>query len=90
VTILWQQLYSYDYGVLNTLLNYNGNPFGAVACGRRMGDALHRDHGDWKNAGIYIILFLVGLPGYPDGTVRSASLDGAGVKEQSCISRFPC
>jgi ABC-type sugar transport system permease subunit len=36
----------------------------------------------WKNAGIYIILFLVGLQDIPTELYEAASLDGAGVKEQ--------
>lgn len=77
VTILWQQLYSFDYGVLNGILTSIG---------------LHRipwlvDPGfampsiaimaTWKNVGIYIVLFLVGLQNIPHELYEAADLDGA-------------
>ena len=78
VTILWQQLYSYDYGVLNSLLRSVGippvpwlvNPAWAMPSIAFMAT--------WKNAGIYIVLFLVGLQNIPSELYEAASLDGAG------------
>ena len=77
VTILWQQMYSFDGGLLNRLLTSLGlgkvpwivNPdiaMGSVAI-----------MATWKNVGIYIVLFLVGLQNIPRELYEAASLDGA-------------
>ncbi len=65
VTILWQQLYAYDSGLLNRLLTLLGleripwliNPDVAMPSVALMAT--------WKNVGIYIVLFLVGLQNIP-------------------------
>ena len=77
VTILWQQLYAYDSGLLNRMLVVMGidrvpwliNPDVAMPSVALMAT--------WKNVGIYIILFLVGLQNIPAELYESASLDGA-------------
>jgi multiple sugar transport system permease protein len=77
VTILWQQLYAYDSGLLNQLLIALGmdkipwliNPDVAMPSVALMAT--------WKNVGIYIILFLVGLQNIPHELYESASLEGA-------------
>jgi multiple sugar transport system permease protein len=77
VTILWQQLYAYDSGLLNQLLIALGmdkipwliNPDVAMPSVALMAT--------WKNVGIYIILFLVGLQNIPRELYESASLEGA-------------
>jgi len=77
VTILWQQLYSFDYGVLNTLLTSLGlspipwivDPAWAMPSIAIMAT--------WKNVGIYIVLFLAGLQNIPGELYEAASLDGA-------------
>jgi len=77
VTILWQQLYAFDSGLLNRMLS-------AVGIGKipwlidpdmaMLSIALMAT---WKNVGIYIILFLVGLQDVPRELYDSASIDGA-------------
>jgi ABC-type sugar transport system permease subunit len=77
VTILWQQLYAFDSGLLNRMLS-------AIGIGRipwlidpdmaMLSIALMAT---WKNVGIYIILFLVGLQDVPRELYESASIDGA-------------
>ncbi len=77
VTILWQQLYAYDSGLLNRLLISLGlekipwlvNPDVAMPSVALMAT--------WKNVGIYIVLFIVGLQNIPHELYESASLDGA-------------
>lgn len=77
VTILWQQLYSFDYGVLNSLLTSLGlspipwivDPAWAMPSIAIMAT--------WKNVGIYIVLFLAGLQNIPGELYEAASLDGA-------------
>ncbi|HTX18279.1 MAG TPA: sugar ABC transporter permease [Bacteroidota bacterium] len=78
VTILWQNLYSYDSGVLNSLLHLVG--IGKVPWLIDPGVAMPSIAimATWKNVGIYIVLFLIGLQNIPKEVYESASLDGAG------------
>jgi len=77
VTILWQQLYGYDSGLLNRLLTGIGlgkigwltDPDIAMASIAVMAT--------WKNVGLYIILFLVGLQTVPTQYYEAADLEGA-------------
>jgi multiple sugar transport system permease protein len=77
VTILWQQLYAFDSGLLNRMLSAVGigkipwliDPDMAMVSIALMAT--------WKNVGIYIILFLVGLQDVPRELYESASIDGA-------------
>ena len=77
VTILWQQLYSYDNGVLNGILRALG--FGRVPWLVDPGMAMPSIAvmATWKNVGIYIVLFLVGLQNIPRELYEAAALDGA-------------
>jgi ABC-type sugar transport system permease subunit len=77
VTILWQQLYSYDYGVLNGILTGLGAsrvPWLVSPDIAMFSIALMAT---WKNVGIYIVLFLVGLQGIPKELYDAAAIDGA-------------
>jgi multiple sugar transport system permease protein len=77
VTILWQQLYGYDTGLLNRLLVEIGlgkigwltDPDIAMASIAVMAT--------WKNVGLYIVLFLVGLQTVPTQYYEAADLEGA-------------
>lgn len=77
VTILWQQLYGYELGSINTLLSSLGfkkigwliDPFWAMPSIAIMAT--------WKNVGLYIILFLVGLQTVPRSLYEAADLEGA-------------
>src|ERR1051325_5202982 len=82
VTILWQQLYSYDYGVLNAVLTSLGLPRlpWLVDPGYAMSSIAIM--ATWKNVGIYIVLFLVGLQNIPAEIYEAADLDGASTSEQ--------
>ncbi len=77
VTILWQQMYSYDYGVLNAVLTSFGLhrvPWIVDAAYAMPSIAIMAT---WKNVGIYIVLFLVGLQNIPSELYEAAALDGA-------------
>jgi len=77
VTILWQQLYSYDYGVLNGLLKAIGLPSVPWLVDASWAMPSVAIMATWKNVGIYIVLFLVGLQNIPAELYEAASLDGA-------------
>ena len=77
VTILWQQLYGFDTGLLNRILIFFGlgrigwlvDPSWAMPSIAIMAT--------WKNVGLYIILFLVGLQTVPKNYYEAADLEGA-------------
>jgi ABC-type sugar transport system permease subunit len=77
VTILWQQLLGYDAGLINRLL---------VSIGiQKVGWLVNPDiaiysiavMATWKNVGLYVILFLVGLQTVPPQYYEAAKLEGA-------------
>lgn len=82
VTILWQQLYSYDYGVLNTLLTTLHLPSIPWLIDAGLAMPSIAIMATWKNVGIYIVLFLVGLQNIPRELYEAASLDGANPSKQ--------
>ena len=78
ITILWRQLYGYETGLLNMLLiqigvdkipwiNDPGLAMPSIAI-----------MATWKNVGLYVILFLVGLQNIPRFLYEAADIDGAG------------
>lgn len=77
VSMLWQQLYGFDTGILNRLLTTFGlgkvgwlvNPDMAMVSIAIMAT--------WKNVGLYVILFLVGLQTVPPQYYEAADLEGA-------------
>ena len=77
VTILWQQLLGYDSGIINRLFTTVGlskigwliDPDVAIYSIAVMAT--------WKNVGLYIILFLVGLQTVPVQYYEAAKLEGA-------------
>ncbi|MCK4677511.1 MAG: sugar ABC transporter permease [Bacteroidales bacterium] len=77
VTMLWQQMFNYENGVLNRLLISLGlgkvgwliDPDVAMASIAIMAT--------WKNIGLYVILFLVGLQTVPKQYYEAADMEGA-------------
>lgn len=82
VTILWQQLLGFDSGIINRLLTGIGidkigwlvNPDIAIYSIAVMAT--------WKNVGLYVILFLVGLQTVPTQYYEAAKLEGANKWQQ--------
>ncbi len=77
VTILWQQLYGFDTGLLNRLLVNVG--LGKVGWLTDPNIAMPSIAlmATWKNVGLYIVLFLVGLQTVPVHYYEAADLEGA-------------
>jgi multiple sugar transport system permease protein len=82
VTIMWQQLYGFETGTINRWLGVLGmerigwltDPAWAMPSIAIMAT--------WKNVGLYIILFLVGLQSVPPSLYEAAQLEGAGKWQQ--------
>ncbi|MCU7492322.1 MAG: carbohydrate ABC transporter permease [Bacteroidota bacterium] len=89
VTILWQQLYAFESGLFNRLLSSIGlskvgwlvNPNVAMPSIAIMAT--------WKNVGLYIVLFLVGLQTVPPQLYEAAELEGAGAWQKFRYVTFP-
>jgi ABC-type sugar transport system permease subunit len=77
VTILWQQLYSYDAGLLNRLLTIFGIDRVPWIVSPEMAMPSVAIMATWKNVGIYIIMFLVGLQNISAELYESSNMDGA-------------
>ena len=77
VTILWQQVYANDYGILNTLLQAAGLPAVPWITDPSIAMPSIAIMATWKNVGIYIVLFLAGLQSIPADLYEAASIDGA-------------
>lgn len=77
VTILWQQLYGYDTGVLNRLLVSMGLKKVGWLIDPEVAMVSIAIMATWKNVGLYVILFLVGLQTVPKQYYEAADLEGA-------------
>ncbi|MCX6151265.1 MAG: sugar ABC transporter permease [Ignavibacteriales bacterium] len=77
VTILWQQLYGYETGLFNRMLSSIG--LGKVGWLVDPGTAMPSIAimATWKNVGLYIVLFLVGLQTVPAYLYEAADMEGA-------------
>lgn len=82
ITILWTQLYNYETGLLNMLLVKLG--FGKIPWINDPAWAMPSIAimATWKNVGLYIVLFLVGLQSIPKYLYEAAEIDGAGPVQQ--------
>jgi multiple sugar transport system permease protein len=77
VTILWQQMYATETGLINLLLQRFGLSKIGWLTDRRYAMPAIAIMATWKNVGLYIVLFLVGLQGIPADLYEAAELDGA-------------
>jgi len=78
ITIMWRQLFGYETGLLNMLLLKIG--LSKIPWINSPGIAMPSIAimATWKNVGLYVILFLVGLQNIPRYLYEAAELDGAG------------
>jgi len=78
IAILWDQLYAKDTGVLNALLAQIGLPKIGWLTEPKVAMPAIALMATWKNVGLYIVLFLVGLQSVPPQMYEAANIDGAG------------
>ncbi|MCK9243789.1 MAG: sugar ABC transporter permease [Candidatus Marinimicrobia bacterium] len=77
ITILWQQLYAYETGLLNLLMTKLGITKIPWLINTNWAMPSIAIMATWKNVGLYIVLFLVGLQGIPRYLYEAAEIDGA-------------
>ena len=77
VSMLWQQLYGFDTGILNRLLSTFGLGKVGWLVDPDMAMVSIAIMATWKNVGLYVILFLVGLQTVPPQYYEAADLEGA-------------
>lgn len=77
ITILWQQLYGYDTGLINRLLTEIGLGKVAWLTNKNVAIISIAIMATWKNVGLYVILFLVGLQTVPQAYYEAADVEGA-------------
>lgn len=77
VTILFQQLFAYDTGYINNVLSALGGDRVPWLVSPKWAMPSIALMATWKNAGLYVVLFLAGLQNIPETMYEAADLDGA-------------
>jgi len=77
VTMIWQQLYGFDSGILNRFLQALGLGRVEWLSNKNMAMMSIALMATWKNVGLYVILFLVGLQSVPLRYYEAADVEGA-------------
>jgi len=77
VTIMWQQLYGFNSGLVNRLLTDIGLDKIGWLTTEKMSMPSIAIMATWKNVGLYIVLFLVGLQTIPKYYYEVADIEGA-------------
>lgn len=77
VTILWQQLFGFDSGMINRMLAAIGIPKAGWLVNPELAIYSIAIMATWKNLGLYTLLFLVGLQTVPLAYYEAAKLEGA-------------
>lgn len=89
ITILWQELYGYESGLLNLILLKIGFPKIPWINDPNLAMPSIAIMATWKNVGLYIVLFLVGLQGIPKYLYEAADIDGAKPYQQFFYITIP-
>ncbi|MFN3134413.1 MAG: carbohydrate ABC transporter permease [Candidatus Kryptonium sp.] len=77
VTILWQQMYAYETGLINQVLVKAGLKRIPWLVSPEFAMPSIAVMATWKNVGLYIVIFLAGLQSIPRELYEVAEIDGA-------------
>jgi ABC-type sugar transport system permease subunit len=77
VTILWQQMYAYETGLINQALVKAGLKRIPWLVSPELAMPSIAVMATWKNVGFYIVIFLAGLQNIPQELYEAAEIDGA-------------
>lgn len=77
-TIIFQQLFAFDTGLVNSVLASFGGERVPWLVSPAMAMPSIAIMATWKNVGLYVILFLAGLQNIPASLYESTDIDGAG------------
>lgn len=77
ITMIWQQLYGYESGLLNAMLTKIGLGRVKWLTDSRIAMMSIAIMATWKNVGLYVILFMVGLQSVPQRYYEAADVEGA-------------
>jgi ABC-type sugar transport system permease subunit len=77
ISMLWSQLFAQDTGMLNAILARIGLGRVPWITSPRMSMPSIAMVATWKNVGLYIVLFLVGLQSVPKSLYEAADIEGA-------------
>ncbi len=77
VTMLWQQMYGFDTGILNRMLVSIGLSKIGWLTDPNVAMISIAVMATWKNVGLYVVLFLVGLQTVPTIYYEAADIEGA-------------
>ncbi len=77
ITMLWNQLYNLNSGLLNQLIQSIGLPRVAWLTSPKLAMPSIAIMATWKNVGLYVVLFLVGLQSVPKSMYEAADIEGA-------------
>ncbi len=77
VSLLWQQVYNTDNGLLNTVLRGIGLPAVAWLADPHIAMPAIAGMVAWKNIGLYVLFFLGGILAVPAQLYEAAKLEGA-------------
>ena len=77
-TIIFQQLFAFDTGLVNNVLTSLGGERVPWLVSPQLAMPSIAIMATWKNVGLYVILFLAGLQNIPPSLYESTEIDGAG------------
>lgn len=89
VTILWQQLFGLETGLLNRALIALGLERVEWLSNPRLAMPSIAIMATWKNVGLYVVLFLVGLQSVPRAHYEAAEVEGASAWQQFWYITLP-
>lgn len=89
VSLLWQQVYNTDTGLLNTLIRAIGLPAVPWLTNPHVAMPAIAGMVAWKNVGLYVLFFLSGILSVPPQLYEAAKLEGASPWDEFWLVTIP-